>query len=92
MEISIDESVWTDERICEWSKLFYDAENLEDVVDRLAIMKTNHDDGEFIEGFGIPLINGKKPYFCLNDNEVQDSINIRNQEESVDVDVEEITY
>jgi len=90
MEITIDDSVWTDEEIKEWSKHFQDADDLGELVERLAAMKVNYNDGEFMEGFGIPLIDGKKPYSFLD--QVEESINIRNQEESIDVDVEEVTY
>lgn len=92
MDITIDDSVWTDDEIEEWSKHFQDADGLEELVGRLAAMKVNHEDGEFLEGFGIPLIDGKKPYLYLKDDQIEDSINIRNQEESIYVDVEEITY
>lgn len=61
-------------------------------MERLAAMKVSYEDGEFLEGFGIPLINGKKPYSHLKDDQIEESINIQNQEESVDVDVEEVTY
>lgn len=91
MDIIIDDSVWTDDEIEEWSKHFQDADDLEELVERLAAMKVNHEDGEFLEGFGIPLIDGKKPYSYLKDNDINESINICNQEESIDVDVEEIT-
>ena len=92
MDITIDDSVWTDEEIEEWSKHFQDADDLEELVERLAAMKVRYEDGQFMEGFGIPLIDGKKPYSYLDNNQVEESINIRNQEESIDVDVEEITY
>lgn len=92
MDIIIDDSVWTDEEIEEWSKHFQDADDLEELVERLAAMKVRCEDGEFMEGFGIPLINGEKPYSYLKDDQIEDSIDIRNQEESIDVDVEEITY
>lgn len=92
MNITIDDSVYTDEEIKEWSKHFQDANGLEELVERIAAMKVNHEDGEFLEGFGIPLIDGKKPYPYLKDNEIDESINICNQEEFIDVDVAEITY
>ena len=92
MKISIDESVWTDEEIEEWNKYFQDADSLEELVARLAVMKTKYEDGEFLEGFGVPLINGKKPYSYINDSDVNESINIYNQTESFDVDIKEVTY
>lgn len=90
MEVEIDNSVWTDEEIAEWQKIFYNAENLKDIAGHIAKMKTEYEDGEFIEGFGIPLINGKKPYDYLKDNDITTSINICNQSSNIDVDVDEI--
>ena len=92
MDITIDDSVWTDDEIEEWSKHFQDADDLEELVERLVAMKVRYEDGEFMEGFGIPLIDGEKPCSYLKDDQIEDSINICNQEESIDVDVEEITY
>ncbi len=92
MNITIDDSVWTDKEIKEWSKHFQDVDDLEGLVEILASMKVNYEDGEFMEGFGIPLIDGKKPYSYLNDDQIENSISICNRERSIDVDVEEITY
>lgn len=50
MEIEIDESIWTPEAIRAWSKSFYDADDLSDVVEHVARLKSKYDDGEFIEG------------------------------------------
>lgn len=90
MDIEIDDSVWTDEEIEEWQRHFYDAKNIEDIAKHVAIMKAETEDGEFIEGFGIPLINGKKPYEFLKDKDIATSIDIRNQSKDLYVDVEEI--
>ena len=90
MEVEIDDSIWTDEYIAEWQKHFCDAENLEDIVGHIAKMKTEYEDGDFIEGFGIPLINGKKPYDYLKDDDITTSINICNQSSDIDMDVDEI--
>lgn len=90
MEVEIDDSVWTDEEIAEWQKHFYNADSLKDIATHIAKMKTEYDDGDFIEGFGIPLINGKKPYDYLKDDDINKSINICNQSSDIDVDVDEI--
>ena len=89
MEIEIDESVWTEEEIAEWQKHFYEAEDLKAVVEHVATMKSEYEDGDFIEGFGIPMINGKKPYDFLNDD-ITTSINICDQSVDIDVNVDEI--
>lgn len=90
MEIEIDESVWTDQEIEEWQKSFYEAINLDDIVKYIAKIKTEYEDGDFIEGFGIPLINGKKPYNYLKDTDITTSINICNQSSYTDVEVVEV--
>ena len=91
-EIEIDETVWTEEELKNWSEIFQDVDSLQDVVEILAMMKTNYDSGEFIEGFGIPKINGKIP-FVWDDpdgNTVSKEININVLDEDCDVDCEEI--
>lgn len=90
MDIEIDDSVWTDEEIKEWQRHFYEADNLKEVVNHIASMKAECKDGDFIEGFGIPMVNGKKPYEFLNDDDIATSINICNQSVDIDVDTIEI--
>lgn len=90
MEIEIDDSVWTPEEIKEWSNSFYNAGDLSDVVQHLARMKSEHEDGEFIEGFGIPMVNGKNPYSYLSDDDISKSTNICREEKYMDVDIDEI--
>lgn len=90
MDIEIDDSVWTDEEIAEWQRYFYEANDLEDVVSHIASMKAECENGDFIEGFGIPMIDGKKPYEFLNDDDITTSINICNQSVDISVDVDEI--
>ena len=90
MEIEIDESIWTPEAIRAWSKSFYDADDLSDVVEHVARLKSKYDDGEFIDGFGIPMIDSKKPYPYIEDYQMAKDINICNQSVETDIDVEEI--
>jgi hypothetical protein len=61
-EIDIDEVIWTNEDIKEWAEYFYPVNDIEDLARNLASMKTDYDEGDFIEGFGVPLINGKEPF------------------------------
>lgn len=86
MDIEIDESVWTDEKIKEWQRYFYEAKDIEDVVEHIARLKSECEDGEFIEGFGVPMIDGKVVYHDLKEN----SINICNQNYDFDIEVDEI--
>lgn len=87
-EIEMDDSVWTEEEIQTWGDYFQPVNDLQDIVEILAEMKTKYDAGEFIEGFGIPLINGKIP-FIFGDPEgkqVNKDININTLFEDCDVD------
>lgn len=91
-EIEFDENVWTKEELKGWSSVFQDVNNLEDLAEILAELYTKYNSGEFIEGFGIPMINGKKPYVFGDPNpDIEESVNINIIDESyVSVDVEEI--
>lgn len=90
MEIEIDDSVWTSEEIKKWNKSFYNANDLSEVVEHLARMKSEHEDGEIIEGFGIPMVDGHNPSFYLTKHDINKTINICNQEAKLDVEIEEI--
>jgi len=89
-EIEIDETVWTEDAISNWSSVFYDADDLEDVARILAEMKTRYDSGEDIEGFGIPMIDSEEPY-TFGNKKINHDINIHIiDEDDVYVDCEEI--
>lgn len=76
-EIEFDENVWNEEELKEWSKSFFDVDGLQELAEELAALKTKYDNGEFIEGFRIPMINGKKPYVFGNPNpDIEESVNI----------------
>lgn len=90
MEVEIDDSVWTPEQIKDWSNSFYDADSLSEVVEHLARMKSEYEDGEFIEGFGIPMIDGGKTYPYLLNGDINKSINICKQEIDMDVEIAEM--
>jgi len=55
----------------------------------IAEMKTEHEDGDFIEGFGIPMINGKKP-FTFGNQEISNDINIKLVHHEIDSECEEL--
>jgi len=75
-EIEIDEKIWTEETIKDWASAFYRADNLREVTEHLAMMKTRYDDGDFIEGFGVPMINGKEPFMFNSENKTSISKDI----------------
>lgn len=91
-EIEFDENVWNEDELKDWSKYFQDVNNLKELAGILAEYKTRFDKGEFIEGFGIPMINGKKPYVFGNPNpDIEESVNINIiSEDTVYCDVEEM--
>ncbi len=92
-EIEIDENVHTEEKLKNWSKYFCEVENLAEFAGELALRKTTHDRGKFIEGFGIPYINGEAPYVYKDyEDSLNPTININVIDESdyPEVDVEEI--
>lgn len=91
-EIEFNENVWNENELNKWSEVFQDAADLNDLAEILAEYKTRYGKGEFIEGFGIPMINGKKPHVFGNPNpDIEESININIiEEDSVYVEVEEI--
>ena len=52
-EIAIDDSVWTEEKIQEWSSHFYKAKGKKDFIGHLAKSISHEDNtGEGMEGFG----------------------------------------
>lgn len=93
-EIDIDETVWTDEYIENWASVFSPVNSLDDVVECLAIMKTDYNNGESMEGFCIPYINGKAPYVSDREKDfLSPDINIniiQDGDHGIDVDVKEI--
>jgi len=51
-EIEVDENVWTDEELKNWSKVFHPVHSVEDVAKDYAIAFMRNDDNYFIEGYG----------------------------------------
>lgn len=76
-EIEVDERVWTKEELKNWSSVFTDIDNLQELAEYIASIFTNYNKGEFIEGFGIPMINGREPYVREENREdINRNINI----------------
>ena len=57
-----------------WRKHFFDFHSWEDHAEYIAIRKALGD--EFIEGYGVPLVNGRDPRWCKDNSAPQDAINI----------------
>jgi len=88
-EIEFDETVWTPDELKNWSTVFATVDSLENLAEILAGYKPDYESGEFIEGFGIPMINGKEPFVFKNE-EINKDININILSTDQSVDVEEI--
>jgi hypothetical protein len=91
-DIELDENIWTEINLKEWGEVFYPVTDLEDLASTLASMKTNYDEGDFIEGFGVPMINGKEPFTYGDDKDsINKSVNINIiSENEIDVETEEV--
>jgi hypothetical protein len=89
-KIQIDENVYNEKSMEEWRKFFFDFHDLEEHAAHIAQHKARHND-RFIEGYGIPLVNGKVPPFGQPDELINKDINvIVEYEDEVDTDVIEI--
>lgn len=88
--IEIDENKINREWIEEFKKHFYDFDTLEEHAGYIAQYRARFE-SNFIEGYGVPLINGKKPPL-LSPNEFESGINviIISEDYNGNVDVEEI--
>jgi len=88
--IEFDESVLNDEWLDEFSKHFYKFKDLEEHAEHIAQHRARFEQN-FIEGYGIPLVNGKVPHFA-DEKSVSKAINIIivNEDEDCEVEVEEI--
>lgn len=76
-EIEFDEKVWNEDALKDWSSYFTDVDDLQELAEILAKCKTDYGQGEFIEGFAIPMINGKKPHvFGERSTSIDESVNI----------------
>lgn len=89
--IEIDDSVIDKNFMKDFSEVLYDVNSIEDVVKDIARLRAeNH--RSFIEGYGAPLINGKKS--CIvEEDEIQPAINIiekENESNDIEVKIEEI--
>jgi len=85
-EIELDDNILNEEWMKDFSKYFFDVNNLEEVAEHLAWSRSVHKDS-FIEGFGYYLQNGEKPYFIGEDKTINTAVNINIKSEDKDVDV-----
>lgn len=85
-EIEFDENIINDEWIKEYKQTFYPFDNLADHAEHISQHRARFQE-DFIEGYGVPLVNGKIPYGA-DPQDVEKGINIRIISEDDDCDIE----
>ncbi|APH20906.1 TPA: hypothetical protein ACXDAY_002173 [Clostridium botulinum] len=91
-EIEIDDKQLDEKWMKNFRECMFDFDTYEEHAEHIAQMRARFGEG-FIEGYGNPLIDGEKPWFCDKD-EVNETININVVSEDspyeTEVEVEEI--
>lgn len=88
-EIEVDDNVWTEKELEDFRKVFYQLHSTQEVAETVAEMYFEQGQGCFLEGFGIPMVNGRDPYFVYGDNKNSISKDIIVHEISEDRYIEE---
>jgi hypothetical protein len=88
--IEFDENVINEEFLKEFSRWFFQCEDLEELSEHIAQFRARFGE-RFIEGIGRPLENGRKPSFA-DERELNKAINVKvvSEDNNCYVDVEEI--
>jgi len=84
-EITLDETVLDKEWMNHFKRYFYNIDDLQGHAENIAQFRARFGD-RFIEGYGVPLVDGKVPYYA-NEKEVNKGISIRVISEDDDADV-----
>jgi len=89
--IEFDDEIINQEWIEDFANDFYDFKDLKEHAEHLAQFRARFPDVSFIEGYRVPLIDGKLPLFS-DKNDVEEGINIIviSEDEECEVDVEKI--
>jgi hypothetical protein len=94
-EVELDENIFNQEFIEHFKKYFFDYETLEEHAKHIAQFRARFGE-RFIEGYGIPKVNGKLPFIArINKKDLESvnhglNINILNEDNDCEVEVEEI--
>ena len=81
--VEFDESVCNEEWMQSFREVFYDFHTLEEHAEHISQFRARFG-ARFIEGYGVPLENGKVPYWT-KENEVNRAINIKVMSEDEDI-------
>ncbi len=84
--IEFNEDVCDEEWMADFRDYFYNFYDLEEHAEHIAQFRARFGSG-FIEGYGIPLENGKVPYWA-DEGKVNEAINIKIISEDSDIHVD----
>jgi len=89
--IEFDENEINEEWMTDFKKHFYNFDSLEEHAEHIAQFRSRFPDDSFIEGYGIPTVNGRRPVFADKDSVIK-AINIKiiSEDQNIDVEVEKI--
>ncbi len=92
--IEFDENVINEEWMQHFKRYFYDFDDLEEHAEHMAQYRARFGEG-FIEGYGNVKVNGKIPWYALNDknresDESAINIQIISEDQNCEVEIEEI--
>ncbi len=89
--IEFDENKINKEWMADFRRHFYNYDDLDEHAEHIAQHRARFG-RDFIEGYGIPLVNGKQPWYITSIEECETGINIKivSEDQNCDVDVEEI--
>jgi hypothetical protein len=89
--IEFDEDIINEEWMEEFRESFYNFHTLKEHAEHIAQFKARFGEHDFIEGYGVPLVNGKIPCFA-HDGSIEKGINIQivSEDEECEVEVVEI--
>lgn len=83
-KVEFDETVINEQWMESFRQVFYDFDTLEEHAEHIAQYRARFGRG-FIDGYGVPLENGKAPYWG-NEKDINHSINIVIISEDDDID------
>lgn len=90
-EIEFDEEVYNEEFIRDFKEVFYPFDSLKEHAEHIALHRARFGQ-KFIEGYGIPFINGEKPLVYGDREEKQVAyglnINIISEDDFYDMEIE----
>lgn len=75
VKVELDPEYFTEEWFEEFRQYFYDYFTLKDLAEHIAY-NVVHNNATEIEGFGIPLRDGERPYWIKDNQEVNEHINV----------------